>query len=88
MVSVSSCKSGSTHGLKSACEAPLVFSGGVEVVFVSRDFTSMRPKTKQRTATRIGVRTDWRAITFPSGERRIRAGENVLAPECVRGGQN
>lgn len=86
MVSVSSSKSGSTHGLKSACEGPLVFPGGVEVVFVSRDFTSMRPKTKQRTAARIGVRTDRRAIAFRWGEKRTWAG--VLAPACIRGGQN
>lgn len=63
MVSVSSCKSWSTHGLKSAFDAPLVSPREVDVVSVSRDFTSMTPITKQRTAARTGVRTDRRAIT-------------------------
>lgn len=69
VVSVSSCKSWSTHGLKSAFDVPFVFPAEVEVVSVSRDFTSMKPITKHKTTASTGVRTDRRAMSA-GGERR------------------
>ena len=70
VISVSSCKSWSTHGLKSAFDAPSVFPGEVEVVSVPRDLTSMKPITKHRTTTRTGVKTDRRAMANRRGEKR------------------
>lgn len=60
VVSVSSCRSWSTHGLDAALG---VLSGGVEVVSESRDLNSMKPTTRHRTTARTGVRTDRRAMT-------------------------
>lgn len=66
-VSVSSCRSWSTHGLWSALAAFSLLPG--EVVFVSRDLTSMNPTTRQRIAARAGVKTDRRVITCCREER-------------------
>lgn len=70
VASVSSCKSWSTHGLKPAADPPLSFPGEVGVVSVCRDFTSKKPIPKHRITARKGVRTDRRAMTCRSGEKR------------------
>lgn len=57
VISVSSCKSWSTHGLKS------VLVRALEVVSGSRLFTRMKLITRHRITARTGVRTDRRAMT-------------------------
>ncbi len=78
VVSVSSCKSWSTHGLKFAFDASLVFPAEVEVVSVPRDFTSMKPMTKHRTAASTGVRTDRRAMTAGADRRGHRLSADLV----------
>lgn len=62
VISVSSCKSWSTHGLFSPFVAPLLLPGDVEVVSVSHDFTSTKPITRHKTTARTGVNTDRKAM--------------------------
>lgn len=81
VISVSSCKSWSTHGLKSAFDVPSVFPAEVEVVSVDREFSSMKPITKHKITARIGVRTDRRAMA--AGEERRGEGALPCRPVCL-----
>lgn len=62
MISVSSFKSWSTHGLKFVFDAVLSLPEEPEVVSGFRDFTSMKPITRHRISARMGVRRDSRAM--------------------------
>lgn len=76
VASVSSCKSWSTHGLSPPLPAPLVLPGAVEVVSVSRDFSSIKPMTRHKTTARTGVNTDRSAMI--AGVQRTGQGHSLF----------